>query len=63
MQMRDRNRNARYRQKRQDALAGAALEKKYGSDFGVHSDMKLESLRKLNDGPAQSPALKEQYPK
>ncbi|QWU13313.1 hypothetical protein SAMN04487895_11857 [Paenibacillus sophorae] len=61
--MRDRNRNARYRQKRQDVLAGVVLEKKYGSDFGVHSDMKLETLRRMNDGSAHSPALKEQYPK
>ncbi|NGM83449.1 hypothetical protein G5B47_13580 [Paenibacillus sp. 7124] len=61
--MRDRNRNARYRQNRQDAPHGAALEKKYGPYFGVRSDMKLETLRKLQDGPLQSPAIKEQYPK
>ncbi|WP_042206398.1 hypothetical protein [Paenibacillus durus] len=61
--MRDRNRNARYRQKRQDVFAGVVLEKKYGPYYGVHSDMKLETLRKLNDSPLQSPSLKEQYPK
>ncbi|WP_379134744.1 hypothetical protein [Paenibacillus sp. sgz500958] len=43
--MRSRNENGRYRQKRGDAIA-VHLEKKYGSDFGVRSDLKLETLRK-----------------
>ncbi|MDT3425751.1 hypothetical protein J2Z22_001270 [Paenibacillus forsythiae] len=61
--MRDRNRNARYRQKRQDVLAGVVLEKKYGFEFGVNSEMKLETLRRMNEGAAHSPALKDQFSK
>jgi hypothetical protein len=51
--MRSRNENGRYRQKRGDALTGN-LEKKYGSSFGVRSDMKLETLRsQREEGPPQ----------
>ncbi|MBY9079697.1 hypothetical protein KIH86_01695 [Paenibacillus sp. HN-1] len=62
--MRDRNRNARHRLKFQEADSGALVEKKDGgSGFGVHSEMKLETLRKLSESSVQSPGLKEQYPK
>lgn len=57
--MRSRNENGRYRQKRGDALVGN-LEKKYGSDVGVRSDMKLESLRKTFDEQSLTPIFKEQ---
>lgn len=60
--MRSRNENGRYRQKRGDALMGN-LGKKYGSDFGVHSDMKLETLRKQHDGQPRTQMLEEQQTK
>ncbi|WP_342439657.1 hypothetical protein NSS79_12970 [Paenibacillus sp. FSL L8-0436] len=60
--MRSRNENSRYRQKRGEAQAGN-LEKKYGSDFGVRSDMKLETLRRQTDGESLTPMLKEQHVK
>jgi len=58
--MRSRNENGRYRQKRGDSLVGN-LEKKYGSDFGVRSDLKLEVLRKQVDDPSLMPNVKEQH--
>ncbi|AIQ63633.1 hypothetical protein D3C81_635400 [compost metagenome] len=62
--MRDRNRNARHRLKLQEADTGSLTEKKNGgSGFGVHSEMKLETLRRLSESSIQSPGLKEQYPK
>lgn len=60
--MRSRNENGRYRHKRGDALVGN-LEKKYGSDFGVRSDMKLETLRKQHDSQSLTQLLKEQQNK
>ncbi|MDQ0196371.1 hypothetical protein [Paenibacillus wynnii] len=57
--MRSRNENGRYRQKRGDSLIGN-LEKRYGSDFGVRSELKLEMLRKQNDDQPLTPILKEQ---
>ncbi|AIQ68352.1 MULTISPECIES: hypothetical protein [Paenibacillus] len=60
--MRSRNENGRYRQKRGDALVGN-LEKKYGSDFGVRSDMKLETLRRQHGGQSLTQLLKEQHDK
>jgi hypothetical protein len=58
--MRSRNENGRYRQKRGDALTGN-LEKKYGSSFGVRSDMKLETLRsQREDGPPLMQMQREQ---
>ncbi|WP_410511731.1 hypothetical protein PaeBR_16885 [Paenibacillus sp. BR2-3] len=60
--MRSRNENGRYRQKRGDALVGN-LEKKYGSDFGVRSDMKLETLRRQHDDLSLTQILKEQHKK
>ncbi|MEK3767331.1 hypothetical protein MKY14_02185 [Paenibacillus sp. FSL R5-0887] len=46
--MRSRNENSRYRQKRGEALAGN-FEKKYGSNFGVRSELKMDALKKPND--------------
>ena len=59
MEMRSRNENGRYRQKRGDSLVGN-LEKKYGSDFGVRSELKVEALRKPYDDQSVTPILKEQ---
>lgn len=61
--MRDRNRNARHRHKPQAPASGSAYEKKYVSEVGVRSEMKLETPGRPGDGPAPSPGLKEQYPK
>ena len=60
--MRSRNENGRYRQKRGDALAGNH-EKKYGSGFGVRSELKLETLKKQNDSSSMTQLLKEQQHK
>lgn len=61
--MRSRNENGRYRQKRGDALTGN-LEKKYGSSFGVRSDMKLETLRsQREEGPPLMQMQREQQHK
>lgn len=57
--MRSRNENGRYRQKRGSALM-ENLEKKYGSDFGVRSEMKLETLKRQQDDHLLPPNLKEQ---
>ncbi len=46
--MRSRNENSRYRQKRGEALVGN-FEKKYGSNFGVRSEMKMAALKKQTD--------------
>lgn len=42
---RDRNNDGRYRGKRGDTHIGT-VEEKYGVDFGVRSDMHLETLRR-----------------
>ncbi|CAM4483071.1 hypothetical protein [Paenibacillus typhae] len=60
--MRSRNDNGRYRQKRGEALAGH-FEKKYGSDFGVRSEVSLEALRKQHDSPLTVQLAKEQQQK
>lgn len=57
--MRSRNENGRYRQKRGSALM-ENLEKKYGSDFGVRSEMKLETLKRQQDDHLLTLNLKEQ---
>ena len=41
---RDRNNDGQYRQKRGDTHVGS-IEKKYKVDFGVRSDMHLDTLR------------------
>lgn len=41
---RSRNEDGELRQKRGDTLVGT-IENQYGVDFGVRSDMKLETLR------------------
>ncbi|WHY21495.1 hypothetical protein QNH28_11135 [Paenibacillus sp. G2S3] len=46
--MRSRNENSRYRQKRGEALAGN-FEKKYGSNFGVRSELTMDTLKKQHD--------------
>ncbi|WP_449602836.1 hypothetical protein [Paenibacillus sp. Marseille-Q9583] len=46
--MRSRNENSRYRQKRGEALVGN-FEKKYGSDFGVRSELSTDTLKKQDD--------------
>ncbi|MGE7611217.1 hypothetical protein [Paenibacillus sp. NPDC101420] len=46
--MRSRNENSRYRQKRGEALAGN-FEKKYGSNFGVRSELSTDTLKKQDD--------------
>lgn len=60
--MRSRNENGRYRQKRGEALAGN-LEKKYGSDFGVRSELKLETLKRQDDSSSIIQLPKEQQHK
>ncbi|CAH1190438.1 hypothetical protein PAECIP111892_00188 [Paenibacillus auburnensis] len=60
--MRSRNENGRYRHKRGEAMAGN-FEKKYGSDVGVRSEVKLETLKRLNDSSVITPLLKEQQHK
>lgn len=61
--MRSRNENGRYRQKRGDALSGN-LEKKYGSNVGVRSDMKLETLKsQREEGPPLFQMQREQQHK
>lgn len=47
--MRSRGENSRYRHKRGDQTAGSQ-EKRYGSDFGVNSEIKLDTLRKQYEG-------------
>lgn len=42
---RDRNQDGAFRKKRGDTHVGT-LEKTYGVDFGVRSDMHLDTLRK-----------------
>lgn len=42
---RDRNLDGTYRKKRGDTHVGT-IEKKYGVDFGVRSDMHVETLRR-----------------
>jgi hypothetical protein len=57
-EMRSRNENSRYRQKRGEALAGNS-EKKYGSNFGVRSELTMDTLKKQYGDqsliPAQNP--------
>lgn len=60
--MRDRNNNGRYRQKRGDAHVGN-IEQKYDVDFGVRSDMHLDTLRKIHGGKSLSQILDEQRKK
>ncbi|WP_342565707.1 hypothetical protein NST84_11535 [Paenibacillus sp. FSL R7-0345] len=60
--MRSRNDNGRYRQKRGEAQTGN-LEKKYGSDFGVRSELTLEALQKQHEIPLTVQHLKEQQQK
>lgn len=45
---RSRNEDGELRQKRGDTQVGT-IEKQYGVDFGVRSDMKLETLRQRLD--------------
>lgn len=56
--MRSRNENSRYRQKRGETLAGNFV-KKYGSNFGVRSELKTDTLKKQGEDqsliPAQNP--------
>ncbi|OMD43427.1 hypothetical protein [Paenibacillus odorifer] len=56
--MRSRNENSRYRQKRGEALVGN-FEKKYGSNFGVRSEITTDTLKKQDNNqpliPAQNP--------
>ncbi len=54
---RDRNEDGRYRQKRGDAHVGN-IEKKYGVDLGVRSDMHLDTLRKRNGNKSLTQILK-----
>ncbi|UED73997.1 hypothetical protein [Brevibacillus sp. DP1.3A] len=56
--MRDRNIDGRYRQKRGDTHVGT-IEEKYGLDFGVRSDMHLETLRKREGGKSLTQIIKE----
>lgn len=49
--------SGQFRQKRGDALIGN-LEKKYGVNFGVRSDMKLETYLKKEGVPSLSKAVK-----
>jgi hypothetical protein len=42
---RDRNNDGQFRRKRGDTYVGT-IEEKYGVDFGVRSDMHLETLRR-----------------
>lgn len=58
--MRSRNENSRYRQKRGEALAGN-LEKKYGSSFGVHSELKMNSLKKQSEERLIVPPPEEEH--
>ncbi|MBW4082689.1 hypothetical protein [Paenibacillus sp. S150] len=60
--MRSRNENGRYRYKRGETLVGN-LEKRYGSDFGVRSDMKLEMLRRQHEEQPLTQLFKEQQDK
>ncbi|CAH1056081.1 hypothetical protein [Paenibacillus pseudetheri] len=53
--MRSRNENSRYRQKRGEALAGN-FEKKYGSNFGVRSELTTDNLKKQQDDQSLIPA-------
>lgn len=46
--MRSRNENSRYRQKRGEALVGN-FEKKYGSNFGVRSELTTDTLKKQDN--------------
>jgi hypothetical protein len=59
--MRSRNENSRYRQKRGEAQAGN-FEKKYGSNFGVRSDLKIDVLKKQNDvQPLIEPQIQQEH--
>ncbi|MDD3607427.1 MAG: hypothetical protein PHQ20_01370 [Candidatus Moranbacteria bacterium] len=49
--------SGQFRQKRGDTLV-RNLEKKYGVDFGVRSDMKLETYLKKEGVPSLSEAVK-----
>lgn len=59
-EMRSRNENSRYRQKRGEAQAGN-LEKKYGSSFGVHSELKMNSLKKQSEERLIVPPHEEEH--
>ncbi|ETT47945.1 MULTISPECIES: hypothetical protein [unclassified Paenibacillus] len=47
--MRDRNKDGRYRKKRDDTKI-ETIEKTYGVDLDVRGDMELGTYRKLNGG-------------
>ncbi|WP_339315762.1 hypothetical protein [Paenibacillus sp. FSL R10-2734] len=52
--MRSRNENSRYRQKRGEALVGN-FEKKYGSNFGVRSELTMDTIQKQCDDQPRIP--------
>lgn len=58
--MRSRNDNSRYRQKRGEAQV-ENIEKKYGSNFGVRSEMKMPALKKQTDDQALTQTHQEEY--
>lgn len=58
--MRSRNENSRYRQKRGEAIAGN-FEKKYGSSFGVRSELKMDALKKQYEDQLPTPAREEEH--
>ena len=60
--MRDRNEDGKFRQKRGDTHVGT-IEKKYGVDFGVRSDMHLETLRKRMGDESMTQILKNERKK
>lgn len=57
--MRSRDESGRYRNKRANNLAGQ-FEKRYSSEFGVRSDLKLETQRRLYDREPLTPMIREQ---
>ncbi|UQZ36198.1 hypothetical protein C2I18_23340 [Paenibacillus sp. PK3_47] len=57
--MRSRDDSGRYRHKRADTLTGQ-FEKRYSPDFGVRSDLRLETQRRLYDKEPLTPMIREQ---
>lgn len=57
--MRDRNLDGQYRKKRGDAHVGN-IEKEYGVDFGIRSDMHLETLRNQHGNKSLTQIIKEE---
>lgn len=57
MSARSKSKKGNYRRKRSDAKIGS-IEKKYGVDFGVRSDMRLDTFLEKKGYPSLSKAVR-----